>query len=65
MRSQETVINHSHSINCDCKVKHALLGLRKCLLTESPLQMMKNSFYFTLKELRNYKRKLFLCPPQK
>ena len=44
MRSQETVINHSHSINCDCKVKHALLGLRKCLLTESPLQMMKNSF---------------------
>ena len=30
-------------------VKGALLGLRQFLATESPLKMMKNAFYFTLK----------------
>ena len=27
----------------------ALEGLRQCLVTENPLKMMKNTFYFTLK----------------
>ena len=30
-------------------VKGALLDLRQFLATESPLKMMKNAFYFTLK----------------
>ena len=33
------------------KVKGALTGLRQFLATESPLKMMKNTFYFTLKAL--------------
>ena len=32
-------------------VKSALSGLRKYLATKSPLQVMKNDFYFTLKAL--------------
>ena len=32
-------------------MKGALLGLRQFLKTESPLKMMKNAFYFTLKAL--------------
>ena len=32
-------------------MKGALSGLRQFLATESPLKMMKNSFYFTLKAL--------------
>ena len=32
-------------------VKDALSGLRQFLATESPLKMMKNAFYFTLKAL--------------
>ena len=31
--------------------KGALSGLRQFLATESPLKMMKNAFYFTLKSL--------------
>ena len=31
--------------------KGALSGLRQLLATESPLKMMKNAFYFTLKAL--------------
>ena len=31
--------------------KGALWGLRQFLATESPLKMMKNAFYFTLKAL--------------
>ena len=31
------------------KIKGALSGLRQFLATESPLKMMKNAFYFTLK----------------
>ena len=31
--------------------KGALSGLRQFLATESPLKMMKNAFYFTLKAL--------------
>ena len=31
--------------------KGALQGLRQFLITESPLKMMKNAFYFTLKAL--------------
>ena len=30
-------------------IKGAVSGLRKFLRTESPLKMMKNAFYFTLK----------------
>ena len=32
-------------------VKGALTGLRQFLVTESPLKMMKNAFYFTSKAL--------------
>ena len=32
-------------------IKGTLEGLSKFLITESPLQMMKNAFYFTLKAL--------------
>ena len=32
-------------------VKGALEGLRQFLITESPLKIMKNAFYFTLKAL--------------
>ena len=32
-------------------IKGALSGLRQFLATESPLQMMKNAFYFTSKAL--------------
>ena len=33
------------------RFKGALEGLRQLLITESPLKMMKNAFYFTLKAL--------------
>ena len=33
------------------ELKGALSGLRKFLLVESPLKMMKNAFYFSLKAL--------------
>ena len=33
------------------RIKGALYGLRQFLITESPLKMMKNAFYFTLKAL--------------
>ena len=32
-------------------LKGGLYGLRKFFITESPLKMMKNAFYFTLKAL--------------
>ena len=32
-------------------IKSALAGLRQVLATGSPLEMMKNAFYFTLKAL--------------
>ena len=32
-------------------LKGALKGLRQFLITESPLKMMKNAFYFALKAL--------------
>ena len=32
-------------------LKSALSGLRQVLATESPLKIMKNDFYFTLKVL--------------
>ena len=41
----------SHSAKMMSKVKGALSGLRQLLATESPLKMMKNTFYFTLKAL--------------
>ena len=34
-----------------CLLKGALKGLGQFLATESPLKMMKNVFYFTLKDL--------------
>ena len=33
------------------QIKGPLLGLRQFLTTESPLNMMKNNFYFILKAL--------------
>ena len=33
------------------KLKDALLSLTQSLATESPLKLMKNAFYFTLKAL--------------
>ena len=39
--------------------KGILLGLRQFLATESPLKMMKNGFYFTLKAL--FVLKIFHC----
>ena len=36
-----------------------LSGLRQFLTNESPLKMMKNVFYFTLKALSVFKEKLF------
>ena len=41
----------SHMIIKRLKLKDALSGLRQSLATESPLKMMKNAFYFTLKAL--------------
>ena len=40
--------------------KGALLDLRKFLAIESPLKMMKNAFYFTLKALFLLKLFIFL-----
>ena len=42
-----------HEATCDNYFifKGALSGLRQVLVTESPLKMMKNAFYFTLKAL--------------
>ena len=42
-----------------CTLKSPLLCLRQLLTTESPLIMMKNSFYFTLKAL--FILKIFEC----
>ena len=35
----------------EINIKGALSGLRQFLPTESPLKIMKNAFYFTLKAL--------------
>ena len=40
--------------------KGALSGLRQFLAAESPLKMMKNAFYFTLKAL-SFSRYLSFC----
>ena len=37
------------------KLKGALSGLRQFLSTESPLKLMENAFYFTLKTLKIFK----------
>ena len=36
-------------LKSDSLFKCALLGLRQFLITESPLKMIKNTFYFKLK----------------
>ena len=41
-------------------LKGALSGLRQHLATESPLKMMKNTFYFTSKALFAFKIFKFL-----
>ena len=43
--------NMVQRFSCISLVKGALSGLRQLLATESPLKMMKNAFYFTLKAL--------------
>ena len=45
-------------ISLYCILKGAVTGLRQYLANESPLQAMKNAFYFTLKALfvpKNFK----------
>ena len=42
------------------QIKGPLLGLRQFLVTENPLKMMKNNFYFTLKALFVLKIFIFL-----
>ena len=50
---------HSKNFNYkSSRFKGALSGLRQFFATESPLKMIKSSFYFTLKALfilKNYK----------
>ena len=41
--------------------KGAISGLRKFLATESPLKIMKNTFYFTFRALFMFKLFKFLC----
>ena len=41
-----------------CDFKGILSGLRPFLATESPLKMMKNAFYFTIKALFVHVEKL-------
>ena len=41
--------------------KGALSDLRQFLATESPLKMMKNAFYFTLKKLFSFSKYLSFC----
>ena len=50
----QSSINEIHKISFNCtalkikfSIKGALPGLRQFLATESPLKMMKNTFYFT------------------
>ena len=50
--------NNSCTMN---NLKGALSGLRSFVATESPLKMMKNSFYFTSKTLLVLKIFNFLC----
>ena len=38
-------------MECIIELKGVLSGLRQFLANESPLKMMKNAFYFTLKAL--------------
>ena len=56
------LLNLLNCQNSSCSIfKHVLPGLRQYLETESPLQMMKNAFYFTLKVLLVFN--IFkLCP---
>ena len=49
MQKKGTTVNRT-SVACH-GVKGALSGLRQFLAPESPLKMMKNAFYFTLKTL--------------
>ena len=46
--SPESYISNQDSL---ISLKGGLSGLRPCLTTETPLKMMKNIFYFTLKAL--------------
>ena len=46
--SPESYISNQDNL---ISVKGGLSGLRPCLTTETPLKMMKNVFYFTLKAL--------------
>ena len=46
----ETIIYFLYNLH-DCNFKGTLSGLRQHLATESPLKMMKNTFYFTTKAL--------------
>ena len=48
------------SSNTKEHIKGTLSGLRQFLTHESPLKMMKNAFYFTLKALFNLKIFKFL-----
>ena len=48
MKDKPKIIMKNNEVN---DFKDALSDLRQFLATESPLKMMKNAFYFTLKAL--------------
>ena len=53
---QESMQRIYHLVDHFCsnfKLKDALSGLRQFLVTENPLKIMKNAFYFTFKALFN------------
>ena len=47
----EDLLIISASISHEIKINGTILGLGKFLTTDSPIEMMKNAFYFTLKVL--------------
>ena len=48
-RQKTSTLNNCNLLDND--VKGALSGLRQFLANESPLKMIKNTFYFPLKDL--------------
>ena len=48
---QDNIIKYKKQRNLIVKLRGTLQGLRQFLITESPVKMMKNDFYFTFKAL--------------
>ena len=52
IRSHDPIINHALKVSNELLIfnfEGALSGVKQFLVSESPLKMMKNAFYFTLK----------------